>query len=185
MAREPPGARSPPQRRWPLRTWVVGDVTSGFGCGLLDPHARRLLRATQQFGVGFKFHASGLSTPLGRRGGTLLRLTGRAQRRGCAGKPIPAPAVLVSLFPSSVAVSKVHFRQRANAFGCLGRRPLLAKDHGRHHAGLCRSVGPAQVGPGHIRQINSSLKSCIFINFIEQCIHSLKHAKRNIAPTHV
>ena len=118
-------------------------------------------------------------------GCTLLRLTGRAQRRGCAGKPIPAPAVLVSLFPSSVAVSKVHFRQRANIFGCLGRRPLLAKDHGRPLAGLRRSVGPAQVGPGHIRQINSSLKSCIFINFIEQCIHSLKHAKRNIAPTHV
>ena len=102
--------------------------------------------------VGFPPHLGG--------GGTLLRLTGRAQRRGCPGKPIPAPAVLVSLFPSSVAISKVHCVQRASAFGCLGRRPLLAEDHGRPLAGLYRSVGPTQVGPVPIRQINNSLKNC-------------------------
>ena len=93
-------------------------------------------------------------------GGTLLRLTGRAQRRRCTGTPIPAPAVLVSMFSSSVAISKTHFGQRANVFGCLGRRPLLAEDHGRPLAGLYRSVGPTQVGPVPIRQINNSLKNC-------------------------
>ena len=97
--------------------------------------------------VGFPPHLGG--------GGTLLRLTGRAQRRGCPEKPITAPAVLVSLFPSSVAISKVHCVQRASAFGCLGRRPLLAEDHGRPLVGLHRSVGPTQVGPGPIRQINN------------------------------
>ena len=132
-------------------------------CGLLAPHASGLFSHHPTIWNWFQIPREWAFHPTWAAGGTLLRLTGRAQRCGCPGKPIPAPAVLVSLFSSSVAISKVHCVQRASAFGCLGRRPLLAEDHGRPLVGLHRSVGPTQVGPGSIRQINNltfSSKNC-------------------------
>ena len=82
--------------------------------------------------------------------------TGRTRRRRCPGKLIPAPAVLVSLFLSSVVTSEMQYRRPAEALGRPGRRPVLAGGDARpaHGPAGCphRGAGPTQVGPRPIRR---------------------------------
>ena len=85
--------------------------------------------------------------------------TGRIRRRRCPGKLIPAPAVLVSLFLSSVVTSEMQFRRPVEALGCPGRLPVLAGGDARPPGCPHRGAGPTQVGPGPIRQMNNSHES--------------------------
>ena len=90
---------------------------------------------------------------------TLPGTTGRIRHRRCPGKFIPAPAVLISLIPSSVVTSEMQFRRPAETIDCTGRRPMLTGGDIRPPGCPHRGAGPTQVGPGPIRQITTLPKN--------------------------
>ena len=115
------------------------------GAQLELPHVN-LKSVSNAIQMGFSPHLGG--------GGCPARSRWAHQAPQVFREVIPAPAVLISLFPSSVVTSEMQFGQPAEAFGRPGRRPVLLEENARPPGCPHRGAGPTHpLAEGNARSL--------------------------------